>query len=81
MGKPDGPITFNGKVVNPGDPAYPEAAAALIKAQNDSRDRSRTKPSSGPISAGAPDVDRSTFEDVKSEDDEILERIRSAFRF
>jgi hypothetical protein len=81
MGKPDGPITFNGKVVNPGDPAYPEAAAALIKAQGDARDRSRTKPSSGPISAGAPDVDRSTFEDVKSEDDEILERIRSAFRF
>jgi hypothetical protein len=81
MGKPDGPITFNGKVVNPGDPAYPEAAAALIKAQGDARDRSRTKPSSGPISAGAPNVDRSTFEDVKSEDDEILERIRSAFRF
>lgn len=81
MGKPDGPITFNGKVVNPGDPAYPEAAAALIKAQGDARDRSRTRPSSGPISAGAPNVDRSTFEDVKSEDDEILERIRSAFRF
>ena len=81
MGKPDGPITFNGKVVNPGDPAYPEAAAALIKAQGDARDRSRTRPSSGPISAGAPNVDRSTFEDVKSEDDEILKRIRSAFRF
>jgi hypothetical protein len=81
MGKPDGPITFNGKVINPGDPAYPEAAAALIKAQGDARDRSRTRPSSGPISSGAPDVDRSTFEDVKSEDDEILKRIRSAFRF
>ena len=81
LGKPDGPITFNGKVVNPGDPAYPEAAAALIKAQGDARDRSRTRPSSGPISAGAPNVDESTFEDVKSEDDEILERIRSAFRF
>ena len=81
MGKPDGPITFNGKVVNPGDPAYPEASAALIKAQGDARDRSRTRPSSGPISTGAPNVDRSTFEDVKSEDDEILKRIRSAFRF
>jgi hypothetical protein len=84
MGKPDGPITFNGKVVNPGDPAYPEASAALIKAQSDAskdRGRSRAGTSTDPVSMGAPNVDKSTYEDVKSEDDEILERIRSAFRF
>ena len=33
MGKPDGPITFNGTVVNPGDPQYAAAAQALIQAQ------------------------------------------------
>jgi len=84
MGKPDGPITFNGKVVNPGDPAYPEASAALIKAQSDAskdRGRSRAGTSTDPVSMGAPNVDRSTMENMRSEDDEILERIRSAFRF
>ena len=30
MGKPDGPITFNGKTVNPGDPDYEAASQALI---------------------------------------------------
>ena len=37
MGQPSGPITFNGQVVNPGDPDYPAASAALIE----SRDRLR----------------------------------------
>ena len=34
MGQPSGPITFNGQVVNPGDPDYPAASAALIEARN-----------------------------------------------
>jgi hypothetical protein len=42
MGKPSGPITFNGKVVQPGAPEYAAASAALIKAQGGARDfRSR----------------------------------------
>jgi hypothetical protein len=42
MGKPSGPITFNGKVVQPGAPEYAAAADALIKAQGGARDfRSR----------------------------------------
>jgi hypothetical protein len=47
MGKPDGPITFNGKVVNPGDPQYAAAAQALIDAQarsQASRAQMRLKP-------------------------------------
>ena len=34
MGQPSGPITFNGQVVNPGDPDYPAASAALIESRN-----------------------------------------------
>ena len=37
MGKPDGPITFNGKVVNPGQPEYAAASDALIKSQGAGR--------------------------------------------
>lgn len=33
MGKPDGPIQYNGKTVNPGDPAYAAASQALIQSQ------------------------------------------------
>ena len=33
MGKPDGPIQFNGKNVNPGEPEYKAASQALIASQ------------------------------------------------
>jgi hypothetical protein len=55
MGKPDGPITFNGKVVNPDDPQYAAAAQALIDAQarsQASRAQMRMKPN--PALATAP---------------------------
>ena len=43
MGKPDGPITFNGKQVQPGDPEYAAASQALIQAQQQAQQaRSRT---------------------------------------
>jgi len=34
MGKPDGPIQYNGKTVNPGDPEYAAASQALIQARD-----------------------------------------------
>ena len=37
LGKPDGPITFNGKQVQPGAPEYAAASAALIAAQGGAR--------------------------------------------
>jgi len=37
MGKADGPIQFNGKTVNPGDPNYAAAEQALLKAQQSSQ--------------------------------------------
>lgn len=33
MGKPEGPIEFNGKTVNPGDPDYKAASDALMAQQ------------------------------------------------
>lgn len=33
MGKPEGPIQFNGKTVNPGDPDYKAASDALMAQQ------------------------------------------------
>ncbi len=33
MGKPEGPIQFNGKTVNPGDPEYASASQALLAQQ------------------------------------------------
>ena len=42
MGKPDGPITFNGKQVAPGAPEYAAASAALIAAQGRGRPAAQT---------------------------------------
>jgi len=59
MGQPSGPITFNGQVVNPGDPDYPAASAALIKA----RDRLRNpvvKKTVAPAAAAAGSGERDT---------------------
>jgi peptidoglycan hydrolase-like protein with peptidoglycan-binding domain len=70
MGKPSGPITFNGKVVQPGAPEYAAASAALIKAQGGARDfRSRNDQnveknlatSGAPVSQGAANADRRDF--------------------
>lgn len=90
MGKPDGPITFNGKVVNPGQPEYAAASQALIQSQqkvsnfksrNDQNVEKNLAASGAPVSAGAPNVNRADFESVRNEDDAILERIRSALKF
>jgi hypothetical protein len=35
LGKPNGPITFNGQTVNPSDAGYAAASAALIQKQSD----------------------------------------------
>jgi len=75
MGKPDGPITFNGKQVQPGAPEYAAASAALIQAQGGARNfRSRNDQnveknlaaSGAPVSAGAPNVDKSAYEESLS---------------
>ena len=85
MGKPDGPITFNGKQVQPGEPEYAAASAALIQAQGGARNfRSRNDQnvernlaaSGAPVSAGAPNVDRSAMENIQAKDDQILAIIR-----
>ncbi len=65
MGKPDGPITFNGKVVQPGAPEYAAASAALIKAQGASQTaRSAPKPGAAPaapVQQGTANASRSDF--------------------
>lgn len=38
MGKPSGPIQYNGKTVNPGDPEYAKASAALLDKFNKRND-------------------------------------------
>jgi hypothetical protein len=81
MGKPDGPITFNGKQVQPGAPEYAAASAALIAAQGKSQ-QARSKTPTNPALAGTPvqtgAVSREFESSVKSQDDAILERIRKA---
>ena len=54
MGKPDGPITFNGKVVEPGAPEYAAASDALIKAQGASQKRFAPKTGDAPAAPAAP---------------------------
>jgi hypothetical protein len=85
MGKPDGPITFNGKIVNPGDPQYAAAAQALIDAQAKSQAskaqmRMRPNPAlaSAPVSQGASQVIDRDFEEGRSvgySEDQTLARI------
>jgi hypothetical protein len=73
MGKPDGPITFNGKVVKPGEPEYAAASQALIaqqgKIQQVKQGMQPGKPAAAPVQ-----------EIIRSLDDSILERIRR-FKF
>ena len=85
MGKPDGPITFNGTVVNPGDPQYAAAAQALIDAQAKSQAskaqmRMRPNPAlaSAPVSQGASQAIDRDFEEGRSvgySEDQTLARI------
>ena len=62
MGKPDGPITFNGKVVQPGAPEYAAASQALIQSQqkvqnfksrNDQNVEKNLATSGAPVTGGA----------------------------
>ena len=81
MGKPDGPITFNGKVVQPGAPEYAAASQALIQSQQQAQ-QARSKTPTNPALAGTP-VQQGAVSgideySVKSQDDAILERIRKA---
>lgn len=73
MGKPDGPITFNGTVVNPGDPQYAAAAQALIDAQarsQASRAQMRLRPNpalaTAPVYQGASQERDRDFEESMS---------------
>jgi hypothetical protein len=57
MGKPDGPIQFNGKTVQPGQPEYAAASQALL-AQQQRMQQARQRPgaastSSAPVQQGA----------------------------
>jgi len=66
MGKPEGPIQYNGKTVNPGDPEYATASQALLQAQGKSQQfRSRTPNNpalaSAPVQQGAANADRQDF--------------------
>jgi hypothetical protein len=90
MGKPDGPIQFNGKTVNPGEPDYAAASQALIasksKMQGSAQARAnalgaKAAATGAPVTMGAANTDKTTYENVRYEDDEILNRIRTAFRF
>jgi hypothetical protein len=90
MGKPDGPITYNGKVVNPGQPEYAAASQALIQSKqkatnfrtrNDQNVEKNLAKSGAPVQAGATNADRADFESARNLDDAILERIRSALKF
>ena len=63
MGKPDGPIEFNGKTVNPGDPEYAAASQALIASKQKMPSASSTSPTKESI--------------TQSEDDTILAMIRA----
>ena len=81
MGKPSGPITFNGKVVQPGAPEYAAASDALIKAKGSAQRPSPPRVSTpAPVQQGATQEKDRDFESVQSSDDAILERIR-ALRF
>jgi hypothetical protein len=90
MGKPDGPIQYNGKTVNPGQPEYAAASQALMTQQGRIQQvRQGMQPGGGgapklstaPVAQGATNADRADFESVRNIDDAILERIRSALKF
>ena len=67
MGKPVGPIQYNGKTVNPGDPEYATASQALMSQQarmQQARDQMRAPrgaPSTAPVQQGATSAQRADF--------------------
>lgn len=67
MGKPVGPIQYNGKTVQPSDPQYAAASQALIAQQGkiqQTRDRMRAPkgtPSTAPVQMGQVSADRQDF--------------------
>jgi hypothetical protein len=69
MGKPDGPITYNGKVVQPGAPEYAAASAALIKSQGDAQAaRAQMGAKPNPAASGAPVQMGATSRQVPGQD-------------
>jgi len=84
MGKADGPITYNGKTVNPGDPQYAAAEQALLQSQKRAQQykypmRSNMQPTQGgQISQGASQAMDQDFEESRSvgySEDQTLARI------
>jgi hypothetical protein len=72
MGRPSGPIQFNGQTVNPGDPQYAAASQALLKSQGQIQ-QARTQmtaprgaPSTAPVQMGATNADRADFEESRA---------------
>jgi hypothetical protein len=54
MGQASGPITVDGRVINPGDSGYADAAERLVTSQNKLNQRfNRSMNNSAPVSAGA----------------------------
>ena len=71
MGKPEGPIQYNGKTVNPGQPEYAAASQALMKSKSDLNARSQrarqqgaapasTEPAA-PVQQGAANASKSNW--------------------
>jgi hypothetical protein len=56
MGQPDGPIEFNGKTVNPGEPEYAAASAALMKSQDKMNTARTQRTTPEPVVPGAPNT-------------------------
>lgn len=75
MGKADGPITYNGKTVNPGDPQYAAAEQALIQASEKSR-QARSRTPNNPALAGTPVTQGATQTRDRDFEESVLARIR-----
>jgi hypothetical protein len=56
MGQPSGPITYNGKTVNPGEPEYAAASAALMKSQDKMNTARTQRTAPQPVVPGAPNT-------------------------
>ncbi len=66
MGKPEGPIQYNGKTVQPGQPEYAAASQALLAQQQKVQQAKQNvgrqpAPSTAPVQQGAANADRRDF--------------------
>jgi hypothetical protein len=66
MGKPEGPIQFNGKTVQPGQPEYAAASQALLAQQQKAQQAKQNfgkqpTPSTAPVGQGAANANRQDF--------------------